>query len=91
VDQVVARRGTAEVARAYLEHLYGAEAQDIAVRHFYRRRAEPEVAPPGAASAPLKTFTIAERFGGWQQAQQTHFKEGAVFDQIYERLQAGGS
>ena len=31
----------------------------------------------------LKTFTIDEVFGGWSKAQQTHFVNGGVFDQIY--------
>ncbi|MEK5760564.1 sulfate ABC transporter substrate-binding protein, partial [Acinetobacter variabilis] len=31
----------------------------------------------------LKTFTIDEVFGGWSKAQQTHFVNGATFDQIY--------
>ena len=32
---------------------------------------------------PLKTFTIDEVFGGWANAQKTHFVNGATFDQIY--------
>ncbi len=31
----------------------------------------------------LKTFTIDEVFGGWENAQKTHFVNGAIFDQIY--------
>lgn len=30
-------------------------------------------------------FTIDEVFGGWKQAQKTHFADGAVFDQIYSK------
>ena len=36
-----------------------------------------------ASSRPVKTFTIDEVFGGWSKAQETHFKDGGVFDQIY--------
>jgi sulfate transport system substrate-binding protein len=28
-------------------------------------------------------FTVEEIFGGWQQAQKTHFADGGIFDQIY--------
>jgi len=30
----------------------------------------------------LKLLTIAD-FGGWAQAQRTHFSDGGVFDQIF--------
>jgi ABC-type sulfate transport system substrate-binding protein len=29
-------------------------------------------------------FTIDEVFGGWAKAQQEHFSEGGIFDQIYK-------
>src|SRR5690606_13641228 len=34
VDKVVQRKKTAEVAKAYLEHLYSPEGQEIVARHF---------------------------------------------------------
>lgn len=84
IDQVVERRGTRAVAQAYLEHLYSEEGQEIAAKHFYRPRREP-VADKYAAQFPKATlFTIDEVFGGWQKAQQTHFADGAIFDQIYQ-------
>src|SRR5581483_10005403 len=42
VDEVVLRRGTREVAQAYLEYLYSKEGQQIVARHFYRPR-DPQV------------------------------------------------
>jgi len=38
VDKVALRRGTAEVARAYLEYLYSKEGQEIVAKHYYRPR-----------------------------------------------------
>ena len=32
----------------------------------------------------MTLFTIDEVFGGWKKAQQTHFADGGVFDQIYQ-------
>jgi sulfate transport system substrate-binding protein len=33
----------------------------------------------------VKLITIDEVFGGWQKAQQTHFVDGGIFDQISVR------
>jgi len=83
VDKVVDRRGTREVAEAYLEFLYSEKGQDIAARNFYRPRLE-SVAKHYAQRFPkIKMITIDEVFGGWQKAQKRHFDDGGVFDQIY--------
>jgi sulfate/thiosulfate transport system substrate-binding protein len=83
VDKTVDRKGTREVAEAYLKYWYTKEGQDIAARNFYRPR-DPEVAAKYAASfAKVDLFTIDEVFGGWTKAQQDHFAEGGTFDQIY--------
>ena len=34
----------------------------------------------------LKLVTLNEEFGGWAKAQQTHFADGGVFDQIYQHV-----
>jgi sulfate/thiosulfate transport system substrate-binding protein len=81
VDEVALRHGTREVARAYLSYLYSKEGQEIIARHYYRPR-DAEVAARYAERFPqLKLATIAD-FGGWADAQRTHFREGGVFDQI---------
>jgi sulfate transport system substrate-binding protein len=33
----------------------------------------------------LPLFSVAEVFGSWTQAQQVHFADGGIFDQIYEK------
>ncbi len=84
VDQVVDRRGTRAVAQAYLEYLYSEEGQTIAAKHYYRPRLA-SVARASTQPFPAVTlFTIDDVFGGWQQAQQTHFSDGGVFDQLYQ-------
>ena len=81
VDAVALRRGTREVAQAYLGYLYSQEGQEIIARHFYRPR-DAQVAARYARQFPqLKLATIAD-FGGWAKAQSTHFRDGGVFDQI---------
>jgi sulfate/thiosulfate-binding protein len=82
VDKVVLRRGTREVAQAYLQYLYSKEGQEIVAKNYYRPR-DAAVAAKYAAQFPkLNLVTIAD-FGGWSKAQPTHFGDGGVFDQIY--------
>jgi sulfate transport system substrate-binding protein len=82
VDKVALRKGTRDVAGAYLKHLYSPEGQEIIARHYYRPR-DPQVAAKYAGKfPPLKLLTIQD-FGGWQKAQARHFGDGGVFDQIY--------
>jgi len=85
VDKVVRRRGTADVAKAYLDYLYSDEGQDIAGRNFYRPR-KPAVAAKYAGVFPqLELVTVDAEFGGWTKAQATHFADGGIFDQIYQK------
>ncbi len=85
VDKVAKKKGTEAVAKAYLEYLYSPEGQDIVGRNFYRPR-DPAVAAKYAGKFPeLKLVTIDEEFGGWAKAQKTHFADGGVFDQIYQK------
>jgi len=84
VDQVVDRRGTRNVAQAYLEYLYSEEGQELAARHYYRPR-QASVAGKYASQFPeIELFTIEEVFGGWKEAQRIHFADGGVFDQLYQ-------
>jgi len=85
VDKVVDRRGTRKLAEAYLQFLYSKQGQEIIARNFYRPR-DPEIASKYAGQFPaLKLVTIDDTFGGWEQAQATHFDDGGSFDQIYGR------
>lgn len=83
VDSVVDKKGTREVAQAYLDFLYTTTGQDLAGKHFYRP-VDPAVARKYAGIfKPVKLVDIG-RFGGWQKAQRKHFADGGVFDQIYK-------
>ncbi len=85
VDKNVKKKGTQAVAQAYLEYLFSEEGQHLAVRHFYRPTS-PAIARKYAQNFPqLELVTIDAAFGGWTQAQKTHFADGGVFDQIYAR------
>lgn len=84
IDKVVDKKGTRKVAEAYLQYLYSEDGQNIVGRHYYRPR-DPKVAAVYDRQFPkINLFTIDDVFGGWQKAQQTHFTDGGMFDQIYQ-------
>jgi sulfate transport system substrate-binding protein len=84
VDAVAEKKGTRDVAEAYLKYWYTKEGQEIAARNFYRPR-DAEIAKKYDSSfAKVNLFTIDEVFGGWTKAQTEHFAEGGVFDAIYK-------
>lgn len=82
VEKNAVKHGAQDVARAYLEHLYSKEAQELVVS-FYYRPSDPEIAAKYSERfARLKLLRIDE-FGGWKEAQKKHFDDDGVFDQIY--------
>jgi len=84
VDKIVDARGTRAVATAYLEYLYTDIGQELAAKHFYRPRNPAALAKNAAQFPNIPMVTIGEVFGGWKKAQETHFVDGGVFDQIYK-------
>ena len=84
VDKVALRKGTSDVARAYLEYLYSKEGQAIVAKHYYRPR-DPEVAARYASLFPKVNLVTIADFGGWPAAQKKHFADGAIFDQATRR------
>lgn len=85
VDKVVDKRGTRKAAQAYLDYLYSEEGQEIAGRHYYRPT-DARVAAKYASQFPkVNLFRIDDVLGGWQKAQKTHFADGGVFDQIFQK------
>jgi hypothetical protein len=84
VDKVAGKHGTKEVAQAYLQYLYTDAGQEIVAQNFYRPR-NPAVAAKYASQYPkLNLVTVNDVFGGWKRAHETHFADGALFDQIYQ-------
>ena len=84
VDSVVDKKGTREVATEYLNYLYSDEAQRIAGDNYYRPSNE-DILKEYADVFDLNVNLVTiDDFGGWEKAQETHFADGGVFDQIYE-------
>lgn len=84
VDANVDAKGTRKAAEAYLQFLYSPQGQAIAAKHFYRPSKPELAAPEDLARFPKIDLFGIDRFGGWAQAQQVHFADGGVFDQIYK-------
>jgi sulfate transport system substrate-binding protein len=84
IDKNVDRHGTRKVAEAYLQFLYTKEAQEIEAKNFYRPRDQSVLKAHGADFPNIPLYTIDDVFGGWTKAQQVHFSDGGVFDQIYK-------
>ena len=82
VDKNVDRKGTRELAEAYLQFLYTEQGQEIAAKNHYRPRLESVAAKYADTFSKLKLVTIDEAFGGWAKAQPEHFADGGVFDQL---------
>ena len=81
VDKVVLRRGTREVATAYLNYLYSKEGQEIIAKNYYRPR-DPEIAAKYATQYPKLNLVTIKDFGGWANATKTHFSDTGTFVQI---------
>lgn len=86
VDKNIDKKGTREVAEAYLENLYTEDAQRLAAKHFYRP-SNTQVAAEFADKFPqIELITVDDVFGGWTEAQKTHFSDGGIFDRIQADL-----
>ncbi|SOC13094.1 sulfate transport system substrate-binding protein [Ureibacillus xyleni] len=83
VDKVVDKKGTREVAEGYLQYLYTDVGQEVAAKNYYRPRNEEILEKYKDQFQDLNLITIDE-FGGWQEAQKTHFADGGTFDEIYQ-------
>ncbi len=84
VDENVEKDGTREVAEAYLEYLYTDEAQELIGEYYYRPTNE-EILESFSDQFDLDIdMCTIDDFGGWDQAYEDFFQDGAIFDQIYE-------
>jgi sulfate/thiosulfate transport system substrate-binding protein len=84
VDKNVDKKGTREVAEAYLEFLYTDKGQEIVAENYYRPRNQEILEKYADLFPKINLVTIDDYFGGWKKAQETHFNDGGTFDQIYQ-------
>ena len=82
VDKAAKKHGTEAVAKAYLDFLYTEEGQEIIAKHYYRPRSEAVLQKYADRFPKVNLVTVEDGFGGWQKAQNTHFIDGGVYDEI---------
>ncbi|EJL86777.1 sulfate/thiosulfate-binding protein [Polaromonas sp. CF318] len=83
VERTVAKKGTADLAKAYLNYLYSDEGQEIAARHALRPRSQAMLRKYASTFKPLQLFTVQDVFGSLGEAQKVHFNDGGQFDKLY--------
>ena len=83
VERTVTKKGTADLAKAYLNYLYSDEAQEIAAKHALRPRNPTILKKYASTFKPIQLFTVQELFGSLTEAQRVHFNDGGQFDKIY--------
>jgi sulfate transport system substrate-binding protein len=82
VDSVVDKRGSRQIAEAYINFLYAPEGQELAAEHYFRPRSH-EVAERYNDRFPRMNLVTIDQLGGWAQAQKAHFADGGLFDQVF--------
>ncbi|MCZ8284196.1 MAG: sulfate ABC transporter substrate-binding protein, partial [Bacteroidia bacterium] len=83
VERTVAKKGSADLAKAYLNYLYSEEGQEIAARHALRPRSQAVLKKYASTFKPLQLFTVQDVFGSLGEAQKVHFNDGGQFDKLY--------
>jgi sulfate transport system substrate-binding protein len=83
VERTVAKKGTGDLAKAYLNYLYSDEAQEIAAKHALRTSNPAILKKYNKTFKPLQLFTVNEVFGSFAEAQKVHFNDGGNFDKLY--------
>lgn len=83
VDKVVDKRGSRDLAKAYLDFIYSTPGQRI-VATFGNRVHDPAVVAEFAQEFPeVRLVTVEEAFGGWDKVTAEHFAADGLLDQIY--------
>src|SRR5579859_7368016 len=83
VDKVAGKKGTTDVAKAYLSFLYTDQGQEIIAQNFYRPYNQSILAKHASQFGSIHLFTFESLFANWRQTQAKHFADGGIFDQIY--------
>lgn len=82
VKTVTDKKGTTEVAKAYLNGLWSDDAQQLAA-NLYLRPSNPQILAKNADKLPqIATFNPNTVFGNWDGIMSKFFKDGALFDTL---------
>ena len=88
VSKNAKKNKSTDAAKEYLNYLYSDEAQRIIGKNGYRP-SNPDILKEFADTFDLKVQMVTiDDFGGWDKAYDTFFNDGAIFDQIMEKVNA---
>jgi len=79
-EPVVAMLSAKPLAKIYIDGLFEPAAQALATQHFFRSAASTSL----PSLSTTRVLNIRD-FGGWKAAQDAHFAQDAIFDQLMKR------
>ncbi len=82
VDKVAAKKGTAALAKAYVDFHWTPEAQEIIAKNNFRPRDPAIFKKHQQRFANIKLFSVEKTLGGWDKVGKAHFADGGIYDQI---------
>jgi sulfate/thiosulfate transport system substrate-binding protein len=82
VDKVVDKRGTRQVAEAFVQFLYTPEAQRQFAKVGFRPVNTTALKENQKQFPPINKLYTVKDFGGWDAIQKKFFDDKAIFDQI---------
>jgi len=84
VDAVARKKGTTEVAKAYLDYLYTEEAQEVIAKHYYRPTNMAVQARTADRFPKIDLFSVTPLIDkSWDAIEKRFFVKDGVFDRIY--------
>lgn len=85
VDTVVARKGSEETAKEYLNYLWSEPAQELAASLYLRPSDEAVLQKYPERFPAVDTFRATDTFGDWPEIMKTFFADGGIFDEVNKR------
>ena len=86
VDAIARKKGTVEVAKAYLEFLYTEEAQEVIAKHYYRPTNRAVKERTADRFPKIDLFSVTPLIdASWDAIEKRFFVKDGVFDRIYTR------
>ncbi len=82
VNAVTDKKGTSDIAKAYLEYLWSEPAQNLAAKVYLRPNNKAVLAANQARFPAIQTFLVNDVFGDWDTIMTTYFADGAKFDTL---------
>jgi sulfate transport system substrate-binding protein len=83
INKVVDKRGSREVAKAYLDFLFSEPGQEIIAKNYYLPYQPALREKAGNRFGSAELVNAVEKWGSWSAISKEFFVDGGLFDQIY--------